>query len=238
MTPDANVQRMADTVLVVEDDHSVRALLRMLLEDEGLDVLAAASGLEAVELFGNAHVDLVLLDIRLPGFDGFEVCRRIRRLSNVPIIMVTAQQDSHDVVAGLELGADDYVTKPFNDRELMARVRTQLRRLQLSSAADSDIIRVGDLEIRAGEGTVTKAGERLSLTKTEFQLLVHLARNLNLVLSREQLLEHVWGYAYHGDGRLVDTHIARLRAKIESSPAQPALLHTVRGLGYRLSVTP
>ena len=143
MTPDANVQRMADTVLVVEDDHSVRALLRMLLEDEGLDVLAAASGPEAVELFGNAHVDLVLLDIRLPGFDGFEVCRRIRRLSNVPIIMVTAQQDSHDVVAGLELGADDYVTKPFNDRELMARVRTQLRRLQLSSAADSDIIRVG-----------------------------------------------------------------------------------------------
>ncbi len=231
----ATLELMTDRVLVVEDDHAVRSLLETLLQDEGLDVVTAASGPQALERFEGTRIDLVLLDIRLPGFDGFEVCRRLRRISSVPIIMVTAQHDSHDVVAGLELGADDYVTKPFNDRELLARVRTQLRRLQAAHGTEAETIRIGELEIRVGEGHVSKGAERLALTKTEFLLLVHLARHLNLVLTREQLLEQVWGYDYHGDGRLVDTHIARLRAKIEPRPASPELLHTVRGIGYRLS---
>lgn len=223
---------MTDRVLVVEDDQAVRALLRLLLEDEGFDVVEAATGDEAVGRFDASSVDLVLLDVRLPGINGFDVCRHIRRHSSTPIIMVTAQQDSHDVVTGLELGADDYVTKPFNDRELLARVRVQLRR----KVADLDTERlvVGDVVVVPAEGVATKAGEPLSLTRTEYHLLSHLARHPNRVWSREQLLEHVWGYDYTGDGRLVDTHVARLRAKIEVDPAQPTLLLTMRGLGYKM----
>jgi DNA-binding response OmpR family regulator len=220
--------------MLVEDDHTVRSLVRMLLEDEGLEVLEAPTGTDAVELFASHPVDLVLLDIRLPGMNGFEVCRVIRRSSDVPIIMVTAQQDSHDVVAGLELGADDYVTKPFNDRELLARVRVQLRRRGSPDDKGAAVV-IGDLEVRPEEGRVFKAGEEVSLTKTEFQLLSHLSQNPNRVWSRDQLLEIVWGYAYEGDGRLVDTHIARLRSKIEDDPANPSVVQTVRGLGYRLS---
>jgi DNA-binding response OmpR family regulator len=228
---------MADCVMVVEDDHSVRALVRLLLEDEGLLVVEAATGQQAVDRFDAESVDLVLLDIRLPGLNGFDVCRQLRRLSDVPIIMVTAQNDSHDVVAGLEVGADDYVTKPFNDRELLARVRAQLRRRHGDMGASSAVLTVGDIEVRVDEGRVMKAGEPVALTKSEFHLLVHLAQNPNRVWSRDQLLDHVWGYAYNGDGRLVDTHVARLRAKIEDTPATPTIIHTVRGLGYRLSTT-
>ncbi len=228
---------MADTVMLVEDDHSVRALVRMLLEDEGLSVVEAATGTQAVERFAITSVDLVLLDIRLPGMNGFEVCRQIRRTSDVPIIMVTAQHDSHDVVAGLEMGADDYVTKPFNDRELLARVRAQLRRRTGGLAAPSAIA-LGDIEVRPEEGRASKCGEELSLTKTEFQLLSHMAQHPNRVWTRDQLLEHVWGYTYQGDGRLVDTHIARLRAKVETDPSNPDLIQTVRGIGYRLSSPP
>lgn len=220
--------------MLVEDDHTVRSLVRMLLEDEGLDVVEAATGTDAVEMFGSHQIDLVLLDIRLPGMNGFEVCRVLRRTSDVPIIMVTAQQDSHDVVAGLELGADDYVTKPFNDRELLARVRVQLRR-RGGTGDKQAAVTIGDLEVRPEEGRVFKAGDEVSLTKTEFQLLSHLGQNPNRVWSRDQLLEIVWGYAYEGDGRLVDTHIARLRSKIEDDPANPSIVQTVRGLGYRLS---
>ncbi|MGD9997344.1 MAG: response regulator [Ilumatobacteraceae bacterium] len=227
---------MTDTVMVVEDDHSVRALVRMLLEDEGLGVVEASTGSQAVERFGAEPIDLVLLDLRLPGLSGFDVCRQLRRTSEVPIIIVTAQQDSHDVVAGLEMGADDYVTKPFNDRELMARVRVQLRRKHAPISVGT-VITVGDVEVRVDEGRALKGGEPVALTKSEFHLLQHLAQNPNRVWSRDQLLEHVWGYAYNGDGRLVDTHIARLRAKIEDNPSLPTLIHTVRGLGYRLSTS-
>ena len=225
---------MGDRVLLVEDDHTVRTLVRMLLEDEGLRVVEAATGPQAVERFGAEPVDLVLLDVRLPGLSGFEVCRQVRRTSDVPIIMVTAQNDSHDVVAGLEVGADDYVTKPFNDRELMARVRAQLRRRQLAAPHD-EVLSHGDITVRVAEGVALKADVPLALTKTEFHLLRHLMANPNRVWSRDQLLEHVWGYTYQGDGRLVDTHVARLRAKVEDDPAHPVLIHTVRGLGYKLA---
>jgi DNA-binding response OmpR family regulator len=225
---------VADKVLLVEDDHTVRALMRMLLEDEGLSVVEASTGLQAVERFGAQHVDLVLLDVRLPGLSGFDVCRQLRRTSGVPIIMVTAQQDSHDIVAGLELGADDYVTKPFNDRELMARVRAQLRRRGGSAGDASEVISVGGLTIKVDEGHVLKDGMRVPLTRIEFRLLCHFASNPNRVWSRSQLLEYVWGYPYDGDGRVVDTHVARLRSKIEDDPAGPRYVETVRGLGYRM----
>ncbi len=221
-------------MLLVEDDHTLRALMRMLLEDEGLKVVEASTGLQAVERFGAEHIDLVLLDVRLPGLSGFEVCRQLRRTSGVPIIMVTAQQDSHDVVAGLELGADDYVTKPFNDRELMARVRTQLRRQQGAVGGTSEVVSLGDLTVKIDEGHALKSGVRVQLTRIEFRLLCHFASNPNRVWSRSQLLEHVWGYPYDGDGRVVDTHIARLRAKIEDDPTNPRYVETVRGLGYRM----
>jgi DNA-binding response OmpR family regulator len=226
---------MGDRVLVVEDDHTVRALVRMLLEDEGLEVIEAPTGAIALERFEAQPADLVLLDIRLPGINGFDVCRSLRRISEVPIIMVTAQNDSHDIVAGLELGADDYVTKPFDDRELLARVRAQLRRHRASTGPSARVLSVADIEIRIDEGRVLKAGAEVALTKTEFQLLCHLAEHANRVWSRQQLLEHVWGYAYDGDGRLVDTHIARLRGKIDDPAPAPSIVQTVRGLGYRLN---
>ncbi len=221
--------------MLVEDDRTVRSLVRLLLEDEGLTVLEAATGTEAVQVFDPMVVDLVLLDVRLPGLNGFDVCRQLRRSSDVPIIMVTAQNDSHDVVAGLELGADDYVTKPFNDRELLARVRAQLRRRAATAAPTAEVIRVRGLDIRVAEGRVVRDDEEIALTKTEFQLLVHFAQHPNRVWSRDNLLQIVWGYAYDGDSRLVDTHIARLRAKVEPDPTNPTVIQTVRGLGYRLS---
>ena len=225
---------MNDRILLVEDDHAVRSVVRLMLEDEGLDVVEAPTGPQALERFGQELIDLVLLDLRLPGMSGFEVCRQIRRTSEVPIIMVTAENDSHDVVAGLELGADDYVTKPFNDRELMARVRSQLRRRHGSPEAPTGSIEVGDLVVKIDEGQVFKGGELVALTRIEFRLLSHFAQNPNRVWTRGQLLEHVWGYTYEGDGRVVDTHMARLRAKIEDDPSNPEYVQTVRGLGYRM----
>ncbi len=224
---------MSERVLLVEDDEVVRTLLRMLLEDEQLQVAEASTGTEAIERFESEAFDLVLLDVRLPGMSGFDVCRHIRRTSNLPVIMLTAQQDSHDVVTGLEIGADDYVTKPFNDHELLARVRVQLRRRSIEP--DGERLVFGDLEVLPAEGIARRGDHTLGLTRTEFQLLCHLARFPNRVWSRDQLLQHVWGYDYTGDGRLVDTHIARLRAKIETDPSQPTVLRTVRGLGYKLS---
>lgn len=223
---------MAERVLVVEDDDTVRTLLRMLLEDEGLTVTEASSGTAAVERWDTTDFDLILLDLRLPGMSGFDVCRHVRRNSEVPIIMVTAQQDSHDIVAGLELGADDYVTKPFNDRELLARIRVQLRRKGTTGSGERFVI--GRLTVAPEEGTVTVDGAPVSLTRTEFQLLCHFARYPNRVWSRDQLLQQVWGYEHTGDGRVVDTHIARLRVKIEEDVANPQLVQTVRGLGYKM----
>ncbi|MGE0879585.1 MAG: response regulator [Acidimicrobiia bacterium] len=220
-------------ILVIEDDDDVRLTMRLLLEDEGYRVLEAENGDTGLERFALEPCDLILLDLRLPGRSGLDICRELRGRSDVPIVMVTASDDSHDTVAALELGADDYVTKPFVPRELMARVRAQLRRRVINAKHRDDQV-FGDLVVRAGEGTVTKAGEPVHLTKTEFVLLCFLAEHANQVLSRDQLLQEVWGYDYPGDGRLVDAHVRRLRTKIESNPAEPTVLLTVRGLGYRL----
>jgi DNA-binding response OmpR family regulator len=179
---------------------------------------------------------LVLLDIRLPDMSGFDVCRALRAMSIVPIVMVTAQTDTQDMVTGLEAGADDYVTKPVVPKELAARVRAHLRRAQLQSfssgAPSSEIL--GDVDLRREQGLVFKNGQEISLTKTEFNLLCEFADHPNVVLSRDQLLERVWGYDYLGDSRLVDAHVRRLRVKIEDQPDEPKLILTVRGIGYRL----
>jgi DNA-binding response OmpR family regulator len=223
---------MIRRLLVVEDDHVIRSLLRMLFEDEGYNVVEAADGPSALGAVASGGIDLVILDLRLPGMSGFDVCREIRKTSNVAIIIVSAQQDTHDIVAGLELGADDYVTKPFNDRELLARVRVQLRNTNRADSGES--MTVGDMDIRPSEGVVLQDGNPVQLTKTEFHLLCHLAQHANQVLSRSQLLEAVWDYSFAGDGRLVDTHMARLRAKVEHNPSDPEHLITVRGIGYKL----
>ena len=183
--------------------------------------------------FGQQPTDVVLIDIMLPGIDGFDVCRSIRRNSDVPIVMVTARADTHDVVAGLEAGADDYLTKPFAPKELSARIRALLRRSRTPDTPATDMT-FGDLEVLPDEGVVRKGGDEVHLTKTEFRLLVELASAPGKVFSREALLERVWGYGYFGDGRLVDVHIRRLRTKIEDDPADPQHVVTVRGLGYKL----
>jgi len=220
-------------VLVVEDDPAIRALMRMSLEEEGYRIAEAASAEEAIERFRDRPADVVLVDLMLPGMSGFDLCRALRRMSDVPVVMVTARTDTHDVVAGLEAGADDYVTKPFVAKELAARIRALLRRAHAGDA-DQDVYRFGDVEILPDAGVVRRGGQDVALTRTEFRLLCELALNAGLVLSREQLLERVWGYDYLGDGRLVDAHIRRLRTKIEQDPSDPALVVTVRGLGYRL----
>ena len=224
---------MGTRILTVEDDERIRSAVKLALEDEGWTVDEAASGEEAVILFLRQPSDVVLIDIMLPGIDGFELCRTIRRTSDVPIVMVTARADTHDVVAGLEAGADDYLTKPFAPKELSARIRALLRRARPSSPGHSRLV-FGDLEIVPDEGKVVRAGEELHLTKTEFRLLCELAQNPGRVYSREHLLDHVWGYDYFGDGRLVDVHIRRLRTKVEADAANPRHVVTVRGLGYRL----
>jgi DNA-binding response OmpR family regulator len=220
-------------ILTVEDDERIRTAVRMALEDEGWTVDGAASGEDALDRFAEQPADVVLIDLMLPGIDGFAVCRSIRRSSDVPIVMVTARADTHDVVAGLEAGADDYVTKPFQPKELSARIRALLRRARPSSAGSS-LLRFGDLEIAPDEGVVRRSGDDVHLTKTEFRLLCELASLPGRVFSREQLLERVWGYDYFGDGRLVDVHVRRLRTKVESDPAAPRHVVTVRGLGYKL----
>jgi len=219
--------------LAVEDDERIRAAVKLALEDEGWTVDEAASGEEAVILFLRQPADVVLIDIMLPGIDGFELCRTIRRHSDVPIVMVTARSDTHDVVAGLEAGADDYLTKPFAPKELSARIRALLRRARPAHPAHPKLV-FGDLQIIPDEGKVLRDDTELDLTKTEFRLLCELAQNPGRVFSREQLLDDVWGYGYFGDGRLVDVHIRRLRTKVEKDPANPRHVVTVRGLGYRL----
>ncbi|CAB4749934.1 MAG: response regulator [Actinobacteria bacterium] len=224
---------MGTRILTVEDDERIRTAVKLALEDEGWQVTEASSGEDALGTFTREPADVVLIDIMLPGIDGFEVCRSIRRISDVPIIMVTARADTHDVVAGLEAGADDYLTKPFAPKELSARIRALLRRVRTSDPGMSRLV-FGDLEIVPDEGVVRRAGEELHLTKTEFRLLVELGTNPGRVLSREVLLERVWGYGYFGDGRLVDVHVRRLRTKVERDPANPRHVVTVRGLGYKL----
>ena len=224
---------MGIRVLTVEDDERIRTSVKLALEDEGWHVDEASSGEDAVALFSHNSTDVVLIDIMLPGIDGFELCRTIRRSSDVPIVMVTARADTHDVVAGLEAGADDYLTKPFAPKELAARIRALLRRVRPAASGHSKLV-FGDLEIIPEEGKVLLGGAEVVLTKTEFRLLCELANDPGGVFSRESLLDKVWGYDYFGDGRLVDVHIRRLRMKVETDPANPRHVVTVRGLGYRL----
>lgn len=225
------------TLLFIEDDDQIRLALRLALEDEGYEVVEAPDGRSGLERFAEREPDLVLLDLRLPDISGFEVCRTLRARSIVPIIVVTAQADTYDMVAGLEAGADDYVRKPVVPKELAARIRALLRRVQLHDVRTTSSpapTRFGDVELRREQGVVLKAGVELSLTKTEFRLLCEFADHAGMVLSRDQLLERVWGYEYLGDSRLVDAHVRRLRVKIEDKPDEPRVLLTVRGIGYRL----
>ena len=234
------------TLLFIEDDDNIRLALKMTLEDEGYRVVEAPDGLSGVEAFAHEEPDLVLLDLRLPDISGFEVCRLIRTKSLVPIIMVTAQTDTHDLVAGLEAGADDYVTKPMVPKELAARIRAALRRVHLQEITpltespnpqaiqQASTFVVGSIEIRKDLGIVFRDAVEVPLTKTEYRLLCEFSDHPGMVLSRDQLLERVWGYEYLGDSRLVDAHIRRLRVKIEEHPDDPQIIVTARGIGYRL----
>jgi DNA-binding response OmpR family regulator len=223
------------SLLFIEDDDQIRLALSMALEDEGYTVRQAENGVAGLKAFDEGDFDLVLLDLKLPDISGFDVCRALRAKSIVPIIMVTAQTDTHDMVAGLEAGADDYVTKPVVAKELAARIRALLRRVQLHDNPAPKSVRFGDIELRREQGIVLKGGTEVSLTKTEFRLLCEFADHAGSVLSRDQLLERVWGYEYLGDSRLVDAHVRRLRVKIEDHPDEPKIILTVRGLGYRLA---
>jgi two-component system, OmpR family, response regulator MtrA len=223
-------------ILVVEDDASIRELTERGLRNAGFEVLTAAAGDEGLARFRTEHPDAVVLDVMLPGMDGLEVCKAIRAASSVPVVMLTARSDTLDVVVGLESGADDYVTKPFEMPELIARVRASLRRATRSGSAE-DVLRIGPVRVDVAAHTVARGEERIELTPTEFRLLTELGRHAGNVLSREQLLELVWGYGYLGDSRLVDATIQRLRAKIEPDPSDPQVIETVRGVGYRAART-
>jgi DNA-binding response OmpR family regulator len=215
------------TILLVEDDATIREMTQLSLERDGFVVITAADGPSGLEAFRAGSADLVLLDVMLPGFDGVSVCRAIRESSVVPVVMLTARTDAVDVVLGLEAGADDYVTKPFEPSVLAARLRAVLRRV--TRAAPQQPLRFGDLEIDPLGMVVTRDGEELSLTPTEYRLLLMLAENAGVVLGRERLLEEVWGYVWAGDTRLVDMHVRRLRGKVG-----PEAIETVRGAGYKM----
>ena len=222
-------------ILVVEDEQSFSDALSFMLRKEGFDVAVADDGQVAVETFERDGADLVLLDIMLPGMSGTEVCRRIRTTSQVPIIMVTAKDSEIDKVVGLELGADDYVTKPFSSRELVARIRAVMRRRTAEPGTKSDAtLTAGNIEMDVERHVVTVDGETVKLPLKEFELLEVLMRNAGRVLTRGQLIDRVWGADYVGDTKTLDVHVKRLRSKIEADPANPVHLVTVRGLGYKL----
>jgi two-component system response regulator MtrA len=236
--PDVN-----ELLLIVEDDPSLREVIRLGLAGDGCRVVTAQDGPSALLTFASHQPDLVLLDVMLPGLDGIAVCRELRRVSLVPIVMLTARASTSDVVEGLEAGADDYVTKPFEFPELVARVKSALRRASATQpsattpASDGprspEPLTLGPLTIDAAAFSVRRDSTEIPLTVTEFRLLYELARHPGQVLTRDRLLELVWGYTYLGDSRLVDVHVQRLRAKVEDDPAHPVLVQTVRGVGYR-----
>lgn len=226
-------------ILVVDDEKPISDIVKFNLSKEGYDVYTAYDGEEAIEKAEEVVPDLILLDLMLPKIDGLEVCRQIRKKYDMPIIMVTAKDSEIDKVLGLELGADDYVTKPFSNRELIARVKANLRRQGAAAASaeeenDNNELEVGDLTIHPDAYIVSKRGEKIELTHREFELLHYLAKHLGQVMTREHLLQTVWGYDYFGDVRTVDVTVRRLREKIEDSPSHPSWLITRRGVGYYL----
>ncbi|OES46311.1 response regulator YycF [Domibacillus iocasae] len=230
---------MQKKILVVDDERPIADILQFNLKKEGYDVQCAYDGDQAVEMVEEMQPDLVLLDIMLPGRDGMEVCREVRKKYEMPIIMLTAKDSEIDKVLGLELGADDYVTKPFSTRELIARVKANLRRHQAApaqeeAAADTNEIAVGALTIHPDAYIVSKRGETIELTHREFELLHYLAKHIGQVMTREHLLQTVWGYDYYGDVRTVDVTVRRLREKIEDNPSHPSWIVTRRGVGYYL----
>ncbi|AST93910.1 response regulator YycF [Sutcliffiella cohnii] len=228
---------MDKRILVVDDEKPIADILMFNLQKEGYEVHCAYDGEEAVEKVDEIKPDLILLDIMLPQKDGMEVCREVRKKYDMPIIMLTAKDSEIDKVLGLELGADDYVTKPFSTRELIARVKANLRRHQQKAAEvedDSAEIKVGSLIIHPSAYMVTKRGDMIELTHREFELLHYLAKNIGQVMTREHLLQTVWGYDYFGDVRTVDVTIRRLREKIEDNPSNPTAIVTRRGVGYYL----
>ncbi|NHC25336.1 response regulator transcription factor [Nocardioides sp. IC4_145] len=218
-------------VLVVDDDASLAEMLTIVLRQEGFDSRMVTRGDHALAAFREYRPDLVLLDLMLPGKDGIDVCKEIRGESGVPIVMLTAKGDTVDVVVGLESGADDYVVKPFKPKELIARIRARVRRLDATSRAET--LTIGDLVIDVAGHSVARGGRPISLTPLEFDLLVALARKPWQVFSREVLLEQVWGYRHAADTRLVNVHVQRLRSKVEHDPENPEIVVTVRGVGYK-----
>ena len=225
---------MERRILVVDDERSITDLLAYNLKRSGYEVSVAHDGHQALRLAHNEPPDLVILDLMLPGLDGLEVCRALRRESAVPIIMLTARDEEVDRVVGLELGADDYVTKPFSVRELIARVRAVLRRPSGTPNMPASVLRAGQLEVDALAAEARYGGATLSLTRLEFDLLATLARHPGQVLGRQQLLDQAWGFDYYGDARAVDSAVKRLRAKLRATGAEPDLIATVRGVGYKL----
>jgi len=221
-------------ILIVEDESSLNEPLAFLLKREGYETAIAESGTDAVEQFERDGADLILLDLMLPEMPGTEVCKRIRATSTVPIIMLTAKDSEVDIIVGLELGADDYVTKPYSTRELLARVRAVLRRSEVDSEdEDESIVQVGDIRMDIDRHTVLVRGNLTQMPLKEFELLEYLMRNAGRVLTRSQLIDRVWGPDYYGDTKTLDVHIKRIRSRIEETPSSPKLLVTVRGLGYR-----
>ncbi len=230
---------MERTILVIEDEQNINDILTFSLGKEGYKTLSALDGVKGLEMALTEHPDLILLDVMLPGLDGWEVCKKVREQSQVPIIMLTAREDEVDKVLGLELGADDYITKPYSMRELAARVKANLRRsaaaavpVQETDADNQDTIVSGDLSINIDRYEVSKNGTVIDITLREFELLRFLAQQPGKIFSREKLLENVWGYEYYGDVRTVDVTVRRLREKIEDDPSMPKYIITKRGVGY------
>lgn len=222
-------------VLIVEDEESFVEALTVGLQREGFDPRVARDGATAIKMFEAIQPDIVLLDVMLPGISGIDVCRHIRRASSTPVIMVTARDSEVDTVVGLELGADDYVTKPYRLRELVARMRAVMRRQPAGEARpfESDVVEIGDVKLDSGRRELTVAGEVVALTRKEFELLEYLMSDAGRVILRERLIDEVWGGDYVGDTKTLDVHIRRLRTKIDTDPAQPSRITAVRGVGYR-----